>query len=744
MNLQVPADNQAETGSFGTAQHCLFDPAPPGGRIRHRRPAVPSCLRVLLHTFFLLALLSLLNPAPASAYIGPGAGFAFVSSFLIVLLTFLLAIFTLLTWPVRWLIQILRRPRALSRSRVRRVLIVGLDGQDPDLTDSFLKEGILPNFQRLQEMGSYHRLRTTLPAESPVAWSSFQTGCNPGRHRVFDFLVPNRKSYLPELCSAQVKPPRRHLKLGKYRIPLGKSRIEFGRKSQSFWKVLGDHGVFSTILRVPITFPPEPFHGLLLSAMSVPDLNGTQGTFAYYTSDPEEQKTLTGGVRFPLQLADGGARSFLSGPENPFLNARSEMRIPFHIRLAGDKCRLKLDGSEYDLPLREFTPWLPIQFRGGLGFKVRGMCRFYLLEVSPHFRLYVTPLNIDPDKPALPVSYPVTYSIYLAKTQGSFSTLGLAEDTWALNERILDENAFLEQAYQIHAEREKMFFDAVAKTRRGLVTCVFDITDRLQHMFWRYQEENHPANQDKECTLHKDALRNLYREMDRLVGRVLKRTDEETLVMVMSDHGFKSFQRGVNLNSWLHQNGYLVLHGEPENRDYFEQVNWEKTRAYAVGLGGIYLNLKGRETKGIVCPGAEARQIKKEIIQKLSGLVDPERMVPAVANVYDTAVEYSGPYVEEAPELVVGFHPGYRVSWSCATGTVTGRIFEDNQKSWSGDHCVDPSSVPGVFFCSRRIEAEDPAITDIGPTVLDLFGVPVPSYCDGRSLLPVPAEGNTA
>ncbi|UCF38746.1 MAG: alkaline phosphatase family protein [Acidobacteriota bacterium] len=686
----------------------------------------------------LVGALVLLYPQPVEAYIGPGAGIAFVSSFFIVIITIILALFTLLTWPIRWVFQTIRSRGALRKSRTKRVVIVGLDGQDPELTEQFMQEGLLPNFKKLQEAGAYRRLRTSLPAESPVAWSCFQTGSNPGRHRVFDFLMPNMKSYLPELCSAKIEPPARSISLGRYQFPIGKPRILFERKSQSFWKILGDYGVFSTVLRVPISFPPEKFKGLLLSAMSAPDLLGTQGTFSYYSSDPAEKGKFTGGVQIPVELSNGSVASSIKGPENPMLKEPHEMEVPFRVDVStnGVPSRLEIAGKSYELPLREYTDWIPLEFRAGPGMKVKGMSRFYLLESKPHVKLYMSPVNIAPDDPALPISQPVTYSMYLAKTQGNFCTLGLAEDTWALNERVLDEEAFLKQAYLVHAERERMLFDAIEKTRRGAVVCVFDITDRLQHMFFRYLDPDHPANVGKDVTEHKNAIRDLYVEMDKLVGRVMDSVDDETALVVMSDHGFKPFKRGVNLNTWLHQNGYLVLKGEATGAEWFEGVDWERTRAYAVGFGGIYLNIKGREAQGIVERGEESKQLKQEIIEGLTGLVDPEHDRSAIRAVYDTREVFSGPYVGEGPNLVVGFSVGYRVSWTCATGAVTSEVFEDNTRSWSGDHTVNPPDVPGILFANRRIDSDDPSIMDIGPSVLDLFGVPVPEYCDGSPIIP--------
>jgi len=687
-----------------------------------------------------LLALSFLCSGSAEAYIGPGAGFAFVSSFFILFLTFASVFLILLTWPLRWLIRLLFARKPPAKGRTKRVIVLGLDGQDPDLTRQWMEEGLLPNFSNLAEEGSFSNLATTLLAESPVAWSSFSTGCNPGKHGIYDFLVPNRKTHLPELSSAKVDPPSRSIPLGKYRIPIGKPRIQIGRKSKCFWNVLGEHNLFSSILRVPITFPPEKFRGVLLSAMCLPDLRGSQGTFFYFTSDPDDNQELSGGERIPIEVADGVARSSIPGPENSLLAKGGEMSVPLEVRLGKDSsnCELLIGKKTYPLRMGEYTPYIRIEFRPGLGMKVSGLVRFRLLEVSPHFRLYMTPLNIDPSKPALPISYPFTYSGYLANTQGLYSTLGLAEDTNALKAGVIDEDAFLEQTYDIHSEREKMFFDALEKTRRGLVVCVFDITDRLQHMFFRYLDEYHPGNKGRENTKHKDAIKKLYIQMDGLVGKVRKKMAKDDVLFVMSDHGFKSFQRTVNLNTWLFENGYLALEGDrPTGKDYFSEVDWTKTKAYAMGFGGIYLNLKGREAKGIVGRNGEAGSVKEEIASQLRKLQDTERDAEPIREVYDASQVYSGPYVDRAPDLCVGFRVGYRASILNVTGGVAENIFEDNENDWSGDHNFNPPDVPGMMCTNRKVTADDPRIIDIGPTILDLFGVQIPSYMDGRSLMPL-------
>ncbi len=335
----------------------------------------------------------------------------------------------------------------------------------------------------------------------------------------------------------------------------------------------------------------------------------------------------------------------------------------------------------------------------------------------------------------MPVSHPPFYATYLAKRIGPYSTLGLAEDTWALNEGVIDDGTFLRQTYDIDRERESMFFAALDRLRKGSLVCVFDATDRIQHMFWRYLEKDHPAGRNREKAEHRDAIRELYKHNDALVGRVMERLEDGDVLMVISDHGFSSFRRGVNLNSWLLREGYLVLKdGADGASEWLRDVDWTKTRAYCLGLTGMFLNVKGREQHGIVEPGAGVEALKAEIIKKLSGLKDADKREVGIREAFDTSALYSGPYLENAPDLLIGYNAGYRTSWDCATGVVAGPVFEDNVKAWSGDHCIDPRLVPGVFFCNRRVDTEDPALIDIAPTALRLFGVEPPAHMDGRPL----------
>jgi predicted AlkP superfamily phosphohydrolase/phosphomutase len=392
---------------------------------------------------------------------------------------------------------------------------------------------------------------------------------------------------------------------------------------------------------------------------------------------------------------------------------------------------------------REYSPWVRLDFRPGLGLKVRGIVRFYVTSLEPEFGLYVTPIQIDPEKPALPISHPFVYSTYLARLNGPFATLGLAEDTWALNERVLDEEGFLKQAWHHYEEREKQLFTALETTRSGSVAVVFDTTDRVQHMFYRYLEPDHPANEGKDTERFASTIEDLYARMDDLVGRVRKKLKPNDALFVISDHGFTSFRRGVNLNTWLYRNGYLALtNGATTSGEWFEGVDWEHTKAFSLGLTGLFINRKGREAKGIVAPGEEVEALKRELTGKLTALVDPETGEPVIRTLYDADEIFDGPYRGEMPDFILGYDVGYRNSWEAAVGRVTEEVVTDNTKSWSGDHCVDPALVPGVIFSDRAIRDENPMLEDMAPTVLSLLGVAPPAYMTGKSLVPEDAEGS--
>jgi hypothetical protein len=383
------------------------------------------CARALAAV--LAAVPALLAAGEAHAYIGPGAGFAFVGSLMVLITTFVIALAIILTWPIRLLYRYFTVGNPYKNAQSRRVVILGLDGMDPGLVTRYMREGRMPNFQKLAERGVFRPLDTSLPSMSPVAWSTFATGVDASRHCIYDFLTRDPCTYAPVLSSTDIVSAKRVLNIGRYMIPLGKARMKLLQKSQHFWKLLGEKNIFSIIQRVPITFPPVPFkNGLLLSGMCVPDLRGSQGTFSFFSTETREgQAKFVGGEQTVLRRRGAAIRSRIVGPDHSMLKSGGRMTLPFTLIPAKDgrSAQLEIEGLDpIALPLGEYSDWVELAFRAGLGIKVRGIAKFYLVSVEPEVNLYMTPIHIDPENPAMPIAHPEVYAIYLAKKQGKFAT----------------------------------------------------------------------------------------------------------------------------------------------------------------------------------------------------------------------------------------------------------------------------------------------------------------------------------
>lgn len=605
----------------------------------------------------------------------------------------------------------------------KKVIILGIDAMDPEITQKLMSEGKLPFFSALNENGSFSALATTNPAESVVAWSSFATGQNPGGHGVFDFVMRSPENYSLYLSLNEVRRKESGLK------------INIRRGGEAFWEILSKHNIPSFIYFCPNTFPPDEIRGRMLGGMGTPDILGLMGKFSFYTTRPisAEDKHSRGRIIQVYPQRELISTNFY-GPKIIKDDKTVEAQIPLEIILKPDDegALLKFQKKQVLLKKGIWSNWQDICFDLGAFRKAHGMVRFYLRSIGPDFELYVSPVNFNPQKPLFAISYPRNLSKKIARKLGPFYTQGMPYDTWALSEERLSEDAFLKHADMIFEERKGILLNELDAFKKGTLFFYFGILDAIQHMFWRYIDEGH--NLYEENSAYSDIIFKYYKKIDMILGEVLAGMDKDTVLIVLSDHGFESFRKSVHLNRWLLNNGYLVLQGGQEkDSEFLEGIDWSKTSAYALGFGGIYINRIGREKEGIV-PEFKEELIKKEIADKLKRWRDPDTQSPIIMDVYDAQHIFSGHYAQNAPDLFVGFNLGYRASWQTALGAVPAALMETNKKKWSGDHLVDPDLVEGLIFINKKIPLDNPHITDIASTVLDSFGVNVPEEMTGKKL----------
>jgi predicted AlkP superfamily phosphohydrolase/phosphomutase len=618
----------------------------------------------------------------------------------------------------------------------RKVIVIGLDGLEPGIVEAMLGRGELPNLAKIRAAGSYARLQTTYPAQTPVAWSSFMTGTNPGGHGIFDFICRDPQTYLPDVALTRFEPPKNML---------AQPRVVNRRQGVPLWQPLSKAGIPSTILRCPCTFPPETLQGRMLAGVGVPDLRGSQSKGTFYTQD----RTVTAEENEQLVFLDPGSEvtTGVIGPRNTKTSPASDTYC--EVRVQVDKASRKLvihtggSPSTIEIPEKGWSEWVRFKFKFSMLQAVTGIARFYVRQLEPHLEFYVSAVNFDPAAPMFPVSTPADYARELSEKVGLFSTLGMAEDHNGLNNGRLDEAAYLEQCELVLSERERTMRFELDRFSEGLFFMLFDTPDRAQHMLWRFRDREHPGFEPDLSPELATRIEEHYRRCDTLLSPVLEKVDENALLIVLSDHGFGTFRRAFDTNTWLYQNGLLAVKDsqKPGERlgEGFAGVNWSKTYAYAVGLGGIYLNFKGRESAGILEEGTEAERVRHAIQTGLAGFPDAQTKRPAIRSVSRREELYSGAFVGNSPDLLVNFHRGFRVSWQSALGGFSHSLLEDNLRRWSGDHIVDPESVPGILFMNREMRQgqgnDQTRIIDLAPTILNYLGATLPESMEGASLL---------
>lgn len=607
------------------------------------------------------------------------------------------------------------------------VIVLGFDGMDYDLTKQMMAEGRLPNLSKLAAQGTFQPLGTSMPPQSPVAWSNFITGLDSGGHGIFDFVHRDANTMLPFLSTSRVTPSDKNLKLGKYQIPLGAEKTELLRHGQPFWEALGKRGIHTTVVRMPANYPPSGSATRELSGMGTPDVVGSYGIFSYYTTDPFTWagRELSGGKVYNVGIEDGIVQGTLYGPTNPLLVEPTKISAPFTVYVDPDAPVVKIvvGSEERVLKAGEWTDWVPVSLDLVPTQKVRVIARFYLKSVRPDFGLYVTPLNLDPMKPATPISNPGSYAAELAKATGPFYTQGMPEDTKAFKQHLFTAQEFNTQARMAGDEVIRQYGYVLDRFQDGLLFYYFGNGDQVSHMMWRAMDPGHPAYKPEDAQFA-DTIKKIYEQFDGVVGRTLPRVAEGATLVVMSDHGFTSWRRAFHLNTWLEKEGYLTAR-DPNLKDdpgLYANVDWSRTRAYALGLNGLYINVAGREKDGIVDPG-QREALAKEIAAKLLQVLDPKTGQHAVTRMQRREEYRDRGYVDIGPDLVVGYAKGTRTSDESALGKLMPEVISDNHEEWSGDHCMDPDAVPGILFTSRPLKKPAAKLDELAAAILAEFGV---------------------
>lgn len=623
-----------------------------------------------------------------------------------------------------------------GEDEAHKVIVIGVDGMDYKLLKAWIDEGVMPNLEALAREGDFSALGTSIPPESPVAWSNFITGRNPGGHGVFDFMHKDWEggTFNPRDSVAGSDPVTRSLSMFGYEFPLAGGDSYNKRRGTAFWEVLEEHGVPATIFKIPANYPPSPTGQKTLSGMGTPDAQGGYGTYYVYSDEDGvifSDRINVGKVK-PVTIIDNKFTDFIYGPINPAIAGEEKPMTtsPLTVYIDPDQPVVKIvvgdedsDPAEIILEQGQWSEFISMDFEIIPWLSsVSGCTRFYLKSVRPDFTLFVDPININPYEPIPDISTPSSWAGELAERNGYFYTKGMPEDTKALEEGVLTYDEYRQQTLMIYEKRKEMLLDMVNRHDSGLLFYYFCSIDLDSHMFWRCMDSKHPGHDEEEG--NENFIKWLYTDLDKTLGEVRKQLDEDDTLIIMSDHGFAPYYRSFNLNTWLLENGYAALK-EGEDREssiFFQGVDWSKTKAYNLGFACLYLNIKGRDAQGIVDP-ADADDLVDELCSKLLKVTDPESGERVFLRIYKTRDTYSGEALDEAPEIIVGCRAEYRVSNESAQGMFPEGVIHDNMDPWSGCHLMAAEEVPGILLSNKKIRLEDPKLYDLTVTVLKEYGI---------------------
>ncbi|MBC2715095.1 MAG: sulfatase arylsulfatase [Desulfobacteraceae bacterium] len=642
------------------------------------------------------------------------------------------------------------KKKKLPGAKGKRVIVIGFDGMDPGLCENLMAEGRLPNLMKLRKQGGYRILGTSNPPQSPVAWANFINGAGPGSHGIFDFIHRDpERQVAPFFAAAETVAGQGYLEFGDHKIQLDfwpfnhkPSKTILKRQGVPFWDYLDQAGIESTFYNLPSNYPPSPSkygNHQCLAGMGTPDLLGTYGTFQHFAENgPMKTKSTGGGMESRIIFnEDTSEPLMLEGPNNTLLNEPKPTLIEFlvHRDKKAQAAVIEIENQTLVLKKGGWSKWVNLDYTLSAPAvmpdkQIKGTCRFYLQEVSPNFRLYVTPINTNPRDPAIQLTEPPEFSKKMSEKLGLFYTTGFQEDHKALSKEVFTEDEYIEQADYVLLERVNLLNYALENYDDGLLFFYFSSTDLQAHMLWWDSEAEHPTRSRTEAKKYFSHLKKIYSHMDKIVGDLLKSHGENSHIIVMSDHGFSNFKRQFNLNSWLRDNGYI---GPSDTTSILSDADWTATRAYGLGMNGLYLNLRKRERYGIVDPGQEREKLLEELTAKLEAVRDIDGR-EVIRKVHRADKIYSGQALQYAPDLIVGYSRDFRASWETCLGGITDKVIYDNNSAWSADHCMDASEVPGVLFSNRPLAEPDPSLEDLAPSILKEFGLKIPATMTGKNI----------
>ena len=582
----------------------------------------------------------------------------------------------------------------------KRLAIIGIDGADPKITEKLVKEGKLPTIAEMRDKGSYEHLSTLNSSQSPICWSSIITGLKPGNHGVHDFIIRDPKNMTIKMGMNDEKTDsHRH----KHYFNL--------REANAVWNNL-DGTTIS--LFVPMTFPAEKINGYMISGMGIPDARGTQGAPKIYSTNNKKK-----------------------GKENvvviEFKNNRSKIeiegyneKIKAQIEKNTEEIFIHLNEKKINLKEKQWSQWIYEKFNS-----VECVFRFKLLNLKEkEMELYLSPVAFSSRENFVPFIYPENLGKELVEECGEFKTLSFESDVYGLKEELIDEETWLEDMNYTLQARMKVANSMLKKKWNYFVVDFFGI-DRTQHMFWHSIDKKHPYHDYGKG--FENVIEESYIEMDSHLGNLMKNFTENDLIFIVSDHGFMSYRKNVELNKILEEKRLLNLKDGKKSRGLMD-IDWNKTKAYAVGFGAIYLNVKGRERFGIIS-NEEYIQVRKEVIEELTDYsFNGEKIFKRLVAREEI---YSGKYINEMPDVIPIYNDGFRAGRESVLGIVSKKEqVHDNLSKWSGDHIgpYDINDNYGYVFSPNNFDLKNASVFDLGTTAADYFGKPIGNL-DGRSLL---------